>query len=69
MASLFFPWKDPLYHLDDAALWIAATLTSLFSVLALPLNAPIALPALAGIGAFLAAGSNQAALALTPASK
>jgi hypothetical protein len=69
MATLFFPWKDPPYNLNDAALWITAMLTTIFSVLTLPLKAPVAIPALAGTGAFLAAGNSQAALVLTPTSK
>ena len=71
MAALFFPWKDPVYKGDDAAVWIAAALATIFAAFAAPVApvAPIAASALVGAGAFLAAGANQAALNLKPQEK
>ncbi|ERF68496.1 hypothetical protein EPUS_05635 [Endocarpon pusillum Z07020] len=56
MATLFFPWKDPAYHGDDVAFWIAATLTTIFAAFAAPVASAVAV-SFVGAGAFMAAGN------------
>jgi hypothetical protein len=69
MALIFFPWKNPSFLFGDAAFWVVAVFTSLFGIpgAAVEREAAIAIGAAAGgIGAFLAAGIQQASYSLQP---
>lgn len=64
IAQTFFPWKDPKFGGNDAAIWVAATIGAIFSFISVGSRAATA--GASAIAAFVEAGSSQLQLQLSP---
>ena len=64
IAQTFFPWQDPKFGANDAAVWIGATVGALFTFIA-PESRLVAAGARA-IAAFVDGGAQEAQIQLTP---